>query len=479
MALCVFWYPTIYHSLINERLRRFVAETSISDFGSSAILRVVLTYPYDKKENVNLEIERAREVQDLITNSIDVRVYKMCENGREEDIFSGFSLKYKHHSRNGMVVYEYEKPTDYPSQNAPEFTRFLTTVCYHYAKTLFHDHEVQSDRDSGLFAYIPNDTSFDYRCIQSDNNEVLLYYLHQYDELLDKYAEEVSTLIRDYDDIISKFEVRVGQQDTNGGVYGYNDLVDFGLLEFIRWCNNPSHKADLDRCIKDVLNWNIIIHPRKSCIRRRRKAYFNKMAKILQAFKEMEKNTGKVDMLLYKKYQIIVDRFTRLIKDELYRMTINKQELYPISKLLAEIEIELGIYKKHVSRLFVFRKLRKAQLEKSLLTENNRKKVSQLCEGASTEYVYCKTLLESRYNKCVRLNCVNDNSILYDDGRRMACNIKNSMRYIGTAQYRYFNAQLSSTHSLLKKAGYLSNIAVYLTVFGTIMTIIGVILAFQ
>lgn len=479
MALCVFWYPTIYHSLINERIRRFVAETSISDFGSPAILRVSLEYPYEKNENVNLEIEQARENQELITYSIDIKVYKISKNGGEENIFSEFSLKHKNHSRNGLVVYEYEKPTDYPSQDAPEFTRFLTTVCYHYAKTLFHDHEVQSDRDSGLFAYIPNDSSFDYRCIKSNNNDVLLYYLRQYDELLAKYAEEVSTLIRDYDDVISKFEARVGQQDKNGGIYGYNDLVDFGLLEFVRWCNNPNHKADLDRCIKDVLNWDIIIHPRKSFVRKRRKAYFNRMRKILQTFNETRINTGKVDMVLYEKYQIVVKRFTKLIREELLGTIITKQELYPVSRLLAEIEIELGIYKRGVSRLFVFRKLRKAQLEKSLLTERNRKKVSQLCEGASTEYVYCKTLLESKYNKCVKLNTENDNGTLYDEGRRMACNIKNSMRYIGTAQYRYFNAQLISTHSLLKKADRLSNIAVYLTVIGTIMTIIGAILAIK
>lgn len=47
---CVFWFPSVYHTLINKRLQRLEVERSISDFGSDVVkLKVSINYSYDKK----------------------------------------------------------------------------------------------------------------------------------------------------------------------------------------------------------------------------------------------------------------------------------------------------------------------------------------------------------------------------------------------------------------------------------------------
>ena len=105
-----------------------------------------------------------------------------------------------------------------------------------------------------------------------------------------------------------------------------------------------------------------------------------------------------------------------------------------------------------------------------------------LCEGALTEYVYCKTLLESKYNSQVthnRFDSTNktENEILeLDKWRKKACNIRNAIRYIETVKYRCANAQTNGVNMILKKADKLSYKASVWTIIGIILSVVGVAL---
>lgn len=476
MNKCVFWYPTIYHSLINDRFRHFERESVISDFGSPAIIKVKINCKYHSANND--DVLEARQDSDLIESPIIIGVYKKNEDETLEKIFSDIILEYCIHSNNGMVVYQYTKPDDYPSQNAPEFNRFLSTVCYHNAKTLFHEHEVQRDRDSGLIAYIPSEMdSFNQDCIKQDNNKVLLYFLKQYGEFLSGYAEQASSRIRKFEDVAMKFQERVSVQDDNGGVFGYNDLLDFGIFEFIRWHKDPTHKKEVWQCKRDVLNWDFKVNPHKSRTSRRWNSYYKRIKRIKGVLKQNPTDIGmdNEEMKLYeKKFEKTFKSFEKKSNTGwLEYHNPSRQELFPLNAKLAEIEIGLNIYKKRVSYFLLYRKLRKIRLDTSKLTADSRNSVSQLCEGASTEYVYCKTLLESKYNTKVKPY---NGDKTADEERRLACNIRNSMRYIETAKYRCANAQIGTTHSILMKAERLNRNAKIWTVLATILTIISIIL---
>ena len=70
-------------------------------------------------------------------------------------------------------------------------------------------------------------------------------------------------------------------------------------------------------------------------------------------------------------------------------------------------------------------------------------RISRLCENASIEYTYCKTLLSSKYNKSFVHNLEIDESDSLKDQkkewRRNALNIRNSMRYIENIKYKNQN----------------------------------------
>jgi len=117
-----------------------------------------------------------------------------------------------------------------------------------------------------------------------------------------------------------------------------------------------------------------------------------------------------------------------------------------------------------------------------ILTENARRKIGMLCEGALTEYVYCKTLLESKYNSQVTHNKIDlankteSEVIEFNKWRKKACNIRNAIRYIETVKYRCTNAHANGINMILKKADNLNHKASVWTIIGIIMSIVGLAL---
>ena len=162
-----------------------------------------------------------------------------------------------------------------------------------------------------------------------------------------------------------------------------------------------------------------------------------------------------------------------ILKNTQPKYKFYRYELENLDTILGIIEIELGI-RKHQNCCHVYKQLDKLALKKHELTKAIRERINQLCEGASTEYVYCKTLLESRYNWKIQKD--NYGEAEYDD-RRTALNIRNSIRYIETAKYRYSNTQTKSTHSMLVNADRLSKKAKVISIIGAVISFISLIIA--
>lgn len=480
---CVFWFPSIYHTPINERLQRFEIESPITDFGQDVVrLKVSIDYSYSEK-TLKADLEKARKDEFLIKKSLHFEVYKTNKENQKENIFKSFDLIYKDHSNNGMVVYSYLEPEDYPKNDneIPSFNKALTTIFYHCAKSLFHNHEVQTDRDSGLIAYIPN-SSFNPTSIREKDNDAIQFFLSQYETIFKNYAETASGLIRMRDAIVAKFEGKISLSDDKVGTSGYKALTQYGRRIFRLWYNDPLCQTEVYSCKKDILLSWLQIKPHYKKRKRRREYYLDRFIRVGEVTKtQLTKNP--LDKTI--KEHRIVDKQKDLAKifmewGTLPWKTQTRKDIFPVDVILSRCEIELGMIE--INKGSLYRKLIQSHLDLPILTERARKEIGMLCEGALTEYVYCKTLLESKYNTQVTHDKFDEEGKSekeiweLDQWRKKACNIRNAIRYIETVKYRCANAQSNSINLTLKKADKLSQNAKTWTVIGIVLSIIGIAL---
>ena len=482
---CVFWFPSVYHTSINKRHQRFEVEKSISDFGSDVVkLTVSINYSYDEK-SLEDALKKARQDKSIIKNNLHFEVYK-TNNGKKEAIFTNFDLIYKDHSNNGMVVYYYQKPSNYPkADNIPPFERALQTIFYHCAKLLFHDHEVQMDRDSGLVAYIAG-PAFDPKNIRKPDNNAIKFFFSQYETIFMDYAETVSERIRRRDAIVTKFEGETLISDNMSGFSGYKALTQFGRREFISWYNDKNNSSEVLRCKKDMLSSWLVISPHYTMRKRSRDYYLDRIIRIGNIVKSRLKKNAKDEIIKENRIVEKLKEITDIFKewgDTPWRK-ITKNQIFSVTNIIRICEIELGLI--NIKRGRLYRKLMKCHLDLPLLTEETRKQISKLCEGALTEYVYCKTLLESKYNTHVTHSKKETIEDELDRWRKKACNIRNAIRYIETVKYRCLNAQSNSINLTLKKADRLSQnakvwtaIGIALSVIGLALTAVGIVLSTQ
>ena len=484
---CVFWFPSIYHTPINERFRRFEVETPITDFGSDvATLKVSIDYPHNKN-TLTKDMEVARKDQTLIEKKLCFEVFKRGEAGNNR-LFKIFELKHVNHSNNGMVVYSYEEPNDYPKGDGkPTFEKALTTIFYHCAKSLFHNHEVQTDRDSGLVAYIPDLTKFNpQNSIHEKDNEAIKFFLEQFETIFLDYAERASGFIRNRDALLAKFEGKISLSKDDNYLSGYKALTQYGWKDFRKWYEDPIHKPDVVRCKKDILSWQLIVKPAYKKRKKKREHYINRHNKIAEALIPILKENSTDDAIkdLVLKYNTVGETLKEW-GDVSWRK-MRRKDIFPVNKMLQICEIGLGINNSFLTRRRLYKKLKNYYLDLSVLTEQTRRKIGMLCEGALTEYVYCKTLLESKYNTYVSHKKPEPNEqedLEHDKWRKKACNIRNAIRYIETVRYRCSNAQTHGVHTTLKKADKLSQnakiwtfVGIFLSFVGLALTAIGVVL---
>lgn len=237
MYYCVFWYPTIFHQ---EKVHRnpdeskFFKEISDKDpTGRDFYLKVTESAIDNKPDCYHLKF--------VLSDSKDPDK----ENNAKtiESIFYYYA-----HTRNGFVTYTYDREklkNDYWSKffdsdndqseaieqvrnhiikeyqlpvHSPEFEppskefiedyiidRILISF-YHHAKGFYHEHEVQSQSDGKLIAYYYTKEYQDGRrdyitvapTLSTKNNEVVNWFLDQFEKQFISYAERISKDHRDF-----------------------------------------------------------------------------------------------------------------------------------------------------------------------------------------------------------------------------------------------------------------------------------------
>lgn len=354
---CVFWYPTIFHREKEERKNIKQKDLPISD-GSDFERK--LSFIQDDERNLIFTI---RDVVDGKTREF------------------GFTFKKTAESRNGFVVYSYNKEVfdffgnqckdnDNIENNSDKDLDCVFLSCYHYAKSLYHEHEVHNESDARIKAYYFK-TEGDKRVYLSEepdisalNHEVIDFFLGQYEQLFCRYyAENISKSYKDFMWYIQQLREKPGiLHDKLKALPTDSKLIDLALL----WFQNK--KKDIDELLKD----------------KNEEEYIQGHTKSDNGLSDAEK-------------------------------------LNEITQLSDYIE-------QNRARVLV-----------SLLGN-----VLKLCGNALTEYTYCKTLLESKYNSYTHhdvvftedeiknlsgTNC--DPTLIKRDLRRKrAFNIRNSIRYI-------------------------------------------------
>ena len=296
-----------------------------------------------------------------------------------------FTFKKTAESRNGFVVYSYDKEVldffgnqsndnDNKENNSDKDLDCVFLSCYHYAKSLYHEHEVHDESDARIKAYYFK-TEGDKRVYLSEepdilalNHEVIDFFLGQYEQLFCRYyAESISKSYKDFMWYIQQLREKPNEilYDKLKGIPTDSKLIDLALL----WFQNK--KKDIDKLL-ELSN---------------------------------DKNE----------------------EEAIQGHTKSDNSLSDTKKL------------KEITQLSDYIKQNRARVLVALLG-----KVLKLCGNALTEYTYCKTLLESKYNSYTHHDVVftedeirdlsgnncDPTLIKRDLRRKRAFNIRNSIRYI-------------------------------------------------
>lgn len=354
---CVFWYPTIFHREKEEQKNIKQKDLTISD-GSDFERK--LSFIQDKEKNLIFTIK------DVV-------------DGKTREF--GFTFKKTAESRNGFVVYSYDKEVfdffgnqskdnDNKENNSDKDLDCVFLSCYHYAKSLYHEHEVHDESDARIKAYYFK-TEEDKRVYLTEkpdisvlNHEVIDFFLGQYEQLFCRYyAENISKSYKDFMWYIQQLREKP------------NEILHGKLKE------NPTDSKHID-----------------------------------------------LALLWFQDKKIGIDRLLKDKNEEEYIQGTKSNNGLSGAEKLNEITLLSDYIEQNRARALV-----------SLLS-----KVLKLCGNALTEYTYCKTLLESKYNSYTHhdvvftedeiknlsgTNC--DPTLIKRDLRRKrAFNIRNSIRYI-------------------------------------------------
>lgn len=397
---CVFWFPTIFHREKEHRNEGLVISQDISD---GSINHLYLT------------VDEAVSCQN--NNEYDIVFYLSKKHYQNINLIkhdSGclkFRFVYENHSRNGFVVYSYnrkelvnkywefvdnsdienvknhladmlikqegvEDPSEYEIKEYAIDRLFLN--CYHFAKNIYHEHEVQCDSDGRLEAYFYDiDKKGNHRIyltkrpnISIKNNDAINWYINQFEKQFITYAKDVSfsykTLTQKINDVN-----KLISDSTNKAISNINEDDLAKLLSILRW-----HKFTMNNT-KYLVN---------------KKYYIDFVANNIS---EIKKSFSK---------DVVISEIKKLVEH------LSDERLKHYHQWLNKLELQ--------------------------------------CGNVLTEYTYCKTLIESKYNKLYSHNQeitekeIQEISILYnnkefdselihkDTCRKKAFNIRNCVRYI-------------------------------------------------
>ena len=394
---CVFWFPTIFH---REKEHRNVSIFSKDISDDNKIFPLYLT----------IEEVPAKQYEDKynIIFHLSKRKWKNFADVNNDKNHLIFQFTYKTHSRNGFVVYSYDRDTlrkdyrcfiggnqiDALKESLADFLEKqgiknpsdadvvdfgidkLFLNCYHFAKNFYHEHEVHSESDGRLEAYFYTISKGGKRRnyitqepnMKTKNHVVLNWFIDQFERQFIKYAKDVSFTYRNITSFLD--DIRCLIERAPQKVRGGSDDEAAKLLAVIRWYKHVVGNMSL---------------------------FFTK-----------------------REYEHFVQDEYKKIKSGFVRNSVIK-------------EVDDFICQQQEARL------------KYLHFHLNKLEVQ--CGDVLTEYTYCKTLVESKYNRCYDHKMLvtereiqeilksyqgNTDSIVLqkDNCRKKAFNIRNCVRYI-------------------------------------------------
>jgi hypothetical protein len=201
----VYWYPTIFHRK-KKRRDDCVIEQDFIDISD--------------KSPLQLKAKKAEVGKDLNYTLLFVATGKEIP----------FELTFVKERKNGFVVYKYDRVSlreklrvgmkewlvevimKKPQSLSKEYLtsaleyyddhfldKYIDNIfisCYHIAKELYHKHEIQDSSDGRLKAYLKNPGTKEYLTAEPDiskpNHEAICFFIEQYEKLFGDYAQIIS-----------------------------------------------------------------------------------------------------------------------------------------------------------------------------------------------------------------------------------------------------------------------------------------------
>ena len=399
---CVYWYPTIFHKqrkskthqipekFIDDQSPLYSLSISVNENENNGDLTFNIWF-YDGKvseENKQRTAVKEIEVKYTACHTLMHDCFVIYSYQREKfvddvkNVLGYFYNKAIHHNETDSAVEVLYK-------KANEFVDRIFLNFYHQAKGLYHEHEVQKESDGRLHAYFYNEKENSYVIqepnIDLRNHEAIICYLDQYEQLFSTYAQQVSTLYRQFKEHVDSFSEVVPPERLHES--SRNDLVESLLkLRFEKYLQDKIDEPLVDDDSNGPLS--------EEDIKRLK-----------------DEDTAKED----KDKQWLKDEKSKIVR------IVNNEEI------VSEI--------------------RQRYNYSTILLVNELNTLLKLCGDALTEYNYCKTLLESRYNSDYGYG------ILFDSCEEIQTSIKNE-------QSDKAEKQLKTTHR--KKAFNIDNSARYI-----------------
>lgn len=376
----VLWYPTIFHEIFREIDKdKSIEGSSVNKDG------------FRIKQRFDNYCDKENDIDDGSTEGASLRK-KEHDNGDLEYWIKkkgdgselNFSWKYIESNCTGFAVYSYDSElvggikAFYGGEVPDDVIDVIFNLCYHYAKDIYHEHEVQKGSDYRLKPFYKKDGVYldDIPNIYDFNNDALSCFIEQYENMFVGYARMLS---KTYSLFLESFSA-------------FQDLVEMEEEDRkSRW------KETLER-------W------------RKLKLRYSEYSKLLEKKGTQKERTYEdeikyVESVAFRKEVIsIIEKTEEIIKEKLDVNLPYSEENY--RELVAEI-------KKFISEF--------------------SHELNDVCNNALTEYNYCKSLLESVYNTDFnyRMSCENQDNRPQDSNdtkknrrKEIAFNIRNSLRYI-------------------------------------------------
>lgn len=407
---CVYWYPTIFHKhrtskthqiperFIDDKSLLYRLSLSVSENETNGDLTFMLRFYDGNKTDIG---EQNKSLRD-----IEVK-YTACHK-LPHDCFVTYSYQREKLVADvkDVLKYFYNKAIDQDDtaivvsdEKANEFIDRVFLNFYHLAKGLYHEHEVQKESDGRLHAYFFNEKENTYVKQEPDidkrNHEAIICYLDQYEQLFATYAQQVSTLYKQF----------------KKHVNSYSKVI---------------RPEELDKSNKDVLVESLL------------KLRYEKYLQDKVNEPAVEDNSDA---------PLSVEDIKKKMDEDAKKEQENKQWVIKERSNIAQNSCEN--IKKEIQNHY-------NDITSSLVSELNT--MLKLCGDALTEYNYCKTLLESRYNSdygygilfdsCEgiqaniqgksheQLPTILESNELKVAHRKKAFNIDNSVRYIEEIRHK-------------------------------------------